>query len=76
MKTSIPLCLLVGITLPSLVLAQTAQTTSPSRLPASDHPPAKNAYIGYSNCGAQTDNFLSHPWGYETFFETPEEKQD
>ena len=45
MKTSILLCLLVIITLPSLVLAETAQTTGPSRLSASDHPPAKDAYI-------------------------------
>lgn len=45
MKTSIQLCLLVGIMLPSLVLAQTAQTTRPSGLSASDHPPAKDACI-------------------------------
>jgi hypothetical protein len=45
MKTSILLCLLVGIIVPSLVLGQTAKSTSPSRLPASDHPPAKDAHI-------------------------------
>lgn len=45
MKTGILLCLLIGIALPSFVLAQTAQTASPPGLPASGHLPAKKSYI-------------------------------
>jgi hypothetical protein len=72
MKASILLCLLVGIMLPSLVLAQTAQTTSPSGLPASDHPLAKGAYI--VSFHAETEGALHIIYSDGAEVEVPKER--
>jgi hypothetical protein len=72
MKISILLCLIVGITLPSLILAQTGQTTSPSGLPASDYPPAKDVYI--VSFHVETEGALHIIYSDGTEVEVPKER--
>ena len=72
MKTSILACLLVGITLPPLVLAQTAQNTSPSRLPASGQRPAKDACI--VSFHVETEGALHIIYSDGTDVEIPKER--